>query len=325
MENKLYNLNEVSKFIKDGKLLALAGDEKVLSQLPKGNWIGGTIPYFMGKIGGLFSQELIYVNELTDSPLNYSVASYNASEVNNIVKDTYNNGASIVIIPPFTDIHKEYAIQIPNNENLFNNPIIGWVAGIDLNSKDIPKTYNGKTGEVYTDKAVSIHIELPENKVARLEITNIFTQSDKDIEIEFFEDSFNCKNCLINGKEVNLVHYINKNNIDIKLPIISDYSGALINVSFQSIENDTVNFYAPIFKGRKYKFAKSMADYVSGFNSQVKKADNQPVFSCNCILNYIYGELEGKRIDNVSGPITFGEIGYQLLNQTLTFMYIEDK
>jgi len=48
-------------------------------------------------------------------------------------------------------------------------------------------------------------------------------------------------------------------------------------------------------------------------------------FSSNCILNYLYGELEGKKIKNVTGPITFGEIGYMLLNQTLTFLYIENK
>ncbi|MEO0003956.1 MAG: hypothetical protein RLZZ22_1648, partial [Pseudomonadota bacterium] len=41
------------------------------------------------------------------------------------------------------------------------------------------------------------------------------------------------------------------------------------------------------------------------------------VFSCNCILNFLFGELEGKAIGGVEGPITFGEIGYQLLNQTM--------
>ncbi len=325
MENKLYKINEVIEFIKEGRILALAGDEKVLSQLPQGNWIGGTIPYFMGKEKGVFSQELIYVNELNNTHKNYLISSYTSSEVDNIVQDTFDNGASIVIIPPFTEIHQNYAIKIPENENLFNNPIIGWIAGIDLNSQDTAKTFNGKTGEVYTDNAVAIHIELPDNKTARLEITNIFTQSDDDIEIEFIEDGFSCKDCLIDGKETNLAQYISNNNIDIKLPVISDYSGALINVSFQKIENDIVNFYAPVFKNRKYKFAKSMSDYVSSFNSQIKKMDIEPEFSCNCILNYLYGELEGKKIDNISGPITFGEIGYQLLNQTLTFLYIEDK
>jgi len=325
MKSKLYNKEAVIKFIEDGKLIALAGDERVLSDLPQGNWIGGTIPYFMGIEGGLFSQELIYVNELHEAPKGFSINYYNASEVNNIVSDTFNNGASIVIIPPFTDVHKQYAIQIPENEDLFNNPIIGWVAGVNLNSKDTPKTYNGKTGEVYTDRAVAIHIELPDNKLARLEITNIFTQSDKDIEIEFFDGGFECTNCLINGEETNLAQFINDNNIDIKLPIVSDYSGALINVSFQGVEGDTVHFYAPVFKNRKYKFAKSISDYVASFNAQVSNMDVHPEFSCNCILNYLYGELEGKKIDDVSGPITFGEIGYQLLNQTLTFLFIEDK
>ena len=95
-------------------------------------------------------------------------------------------------------------------------------------------------------------------------------------------------------------------------------------MSFQSVEEDRVNFYAPIFKDTKYKFAKSIPDYVTSFNSQIKKVDLQPEFSCNCILNYLHGELEGKKIENVSGPITFGEIAYQLLNQTLTLLYIED-
>jgi len=325
MTNKLYNKEEVIEYIKEGKLLALAGDEKILSQLPKGNWVGGTIPYFMGAEGGVFSQELIYVNELTVSPENFSINSYTAPEVNNIISDSYDNGASIVIIPPFTDIHKEYAIQIPNNEGLFNNPIIGWIAGINLDSTDTPKTYNGKTGEVYTDRAVSIHFELPEDKIARLEITNIFTQSEDDTVIEFFNDGFNCTTCLINGQETNLAKYIAENNIDTKLPIISDYSGALINVSFQSIEDETVNFYAPVFKNRKYKFAESISDYVTSFNSKIKKVETKPEFSCNCILNFLYGELEGRIIDDVTGPITFGEIGYQLLNQTLTFLFIEDK
>ncbi len=325
MESKLYTLDKVIEFINKGKLLSLAGDEKVLSKLPKGNWIGGTIPYFMDTEGGKFSQDSVFVNDFTEHVTNFKIKAYNADNINNIVSDTFGNGYTIIIIPPFTDVHKEYAIKIPDNENLFHNPITGWVAGIDLNSQDIPKTFNGLTGEVYTDKAIALHVELPVNKIARLEITNIFRPSDKDIKIEFMEDGFSCKDCLINGKKVNFADYIRQNNIDIKYPIISDYSGALINVSFQSIDGDTVKFYAPVFKGRIYKFAQNLNDYVSSFNNQIKHIDLQPEFSCNCILNYLYGELEGKKITNVTGPITFGEIGFLLLNQTLTFLFVEDK
>ena len=47
-----------------------------------------------------------------------------------------------------------------------------------------------------------------------------------------------------------------------------------------------------------------------------------PVFSCNCILNYLYGELEGKKTPPYTGPVTFGEVAYQLLNQTLVYCEI---
>ena len=40
-------------------------------------------------------------------------------------------------------------------------------------------------------------------------------------------------------------------------------------------------------------------------------------YSCNCILNYLYGDLEGKKTGGFTGPVTFGEIAYILLNQTL--------
>ena len=50
----------------------------------------------------------------------------------------------------------------------------------------------------------------------------------------------------------------------------------------------------------------------------------EPAFCCNCILNYAYGGLEGRRLPAMHGPATFGEIGYQLLNQTLVYLSIVD-
>lgn len=50
----------------------------------------------------------------------------------------------------------------------------------------------------------------------------------------------------------------------------------------------------------------------------------QPAFSCNCILNFLYGGLEGERALPIGGPATFGEIAYVLLNQTLVYMEIDD-
>jgi len=49
------------------------------------------------------------------------------------------------------------------------------------------------------------------------------------------------------------------------------------------------------------------------------------VYTCNCILNFLYGELEGKVIGSFDGPVTFGEIAYQLVNQTLVYVSIVSK
>ena len=47
----LKSIPEVNQMIAEGKALLLAGSEEALSQLSKGNWIGGTIPYFMDEDG----------------------------------------------------------------------------------------------------------------------------------------------------------------------------------------------------------------------------------------------------------------------------------
>ena len=47
-------------------------------------------------------------------------------------------------------------------------------------------------------------------------------------------------------------------------------------------------------------------------------------FTCNCILNYVHSSLEGRRTGDVVGPMTFGEIAYQLLNQTLVYVTVSD-
>lgn len=48
----LVDFATVASQIGSGKSLFLAGDENLLKRLPKGNWIGGTIPYFMDRRGG---------------------------------------------------------------------------------------------------------------------------------------------------------------------------------------------------------------------------------------------------------------------------------
>ena len=324
MENKLYTIDEVKEFIKKNELLSLAGDEKLLSQLPKGNWIAGTTPYFMDIEKGLFSKNKIFVTKLTNIENEFKILTYNENNIKNIVTDSYENGYTIIIIPPFQKIHEQYALHAIEIEGIFNNPISGWVAGKDLNSDDTPKTFNGNTLMSYKDQAVAIHVKLPEEKFALLQVNNIFERDEKSDRIQFFNNGFECDVCLINGKTRNLSEYIKENNIDIRMPLVTNYHGIKSNISFKDIKNGKVSFYAPFFKNRTYKFPKKFTNYITKFEQNMPETDTHVEFSCNCILNYIYCELENKKIKNTTGPITFGEIGYILHNQTMVNLIISD-
>ena len=67
---KLVSIGVASELINGGGYLVIAGDEGALRQLPKGNWIGGTIPYFMAEQGGTVTRDQVFVNavEVFDAP-----------------------------------------------------------------------------------------------------------------------------------------------------------------------------------------------------------------------------------------------------------------
>ena len=324
---KLFNLNEVIKKISAGERLILAADENLLDKLPKGSWIGGTIPYFMGENGGEHSKDKLFVDEVPSDSTNISIKVYNDTTLPGIASDEFDNGYSMIIIPASSKIHISFAENSNNYENIFNSPLVGWISGVDLADlgKVKPKVYNGLTGEKFEDCAVVMHIELPPNKVPTLDIINLFDQSSDDV-ITFDSTGFSVSHCFINGEKQSLASYLKNKNVDTKLPLVANYCGAMINTSFQLVdqENDKVHFYAPVFEGLEYKIAKPVSDYVKEFTSLASALDKKPVFTCNCILNYLYSELEGKKTGSLTGPMTFGEIAYQLLNQTLVYLTVND-
>ena len=321
---KLQSVEEVTQLIEEGRILSLAGDERILSKLPKGQWVAGTTPYFMDEQQGKFEQDAIYVDDLSTFAEEHKIKVYTPDTIASITQDRFDNGFTFLVIPAFSKIHSDYALHAADYDNIYDVPLLGWVTGIDLNSKDTPKIYNGITGESSSDQAVALHIRIPDKKMAQLEILNIHSQDPNSPVIEFEENSFSATDCLINGEKHNFAQYISDNDIDTKPPITCDYSGAVINVCVKEVNVDKgqVDFYAPVFKGRQYK-ATPMANYAEEFAKSLPKSSQNMAFSCNCILNFLYGELEGKNA-GFPGPITFGEIGYRLLNQTMTYLEIVD-
>jgi hypothetical protein len=322
----LLKTDEVKVLIGKGKTLFLAGDEALLGQVPKGRWIGGTIPYFMSESGGIETEDKIFVTEAPDCAEDITINFYDEKQLENIPADAPENGFSFIIIPAGSNVHVSYAQNAPNYKNIFMKQIIGWISGVNLANlgKATAKVFNGLTGEKSDAKACVMHLRLPPDRIAEINIINLFKQGDGDL-IQFDTEGFSIRDGIINGKQQNFADYILSHNIDTRLPLVANYCGAMVNVSIQEVnkEKKVVNLYAPVFKNVDYKIAFPVKNYESEFLKLLPKEGVSPSFSCNCILNYLYSELKGKKTGNLIGPITFGEIAYQLLNQTLVYLEVK--
>ena len=332
MQQTISTVADIKQKIEAGRKLLLAGDEEALRALPKGDWIAGTIPYFIAADkGGMVSREMICATDITDYTAGIEIAVYDANGLARIYTEGPKHGFSFIILPAASKTHLSFALNAPNYKDFGVRPLIGWVAGVHLSDlgKKTPKVVNGQTGEVLEDAALVLQAQLPPGKVAEIGIINLFEQGDGDI-LSFGSDGFSAKDVLVNGEKRNFAAYIMKNKLDTKLPLVADYYGAMVNISFQDVDEveGQVKFYAPVFTGIRYKHARPVADYVKVFNDRLSKEcaieSSRVAFSCNCILNYLYSELEGKKTDPFTGPVTFGEIAYQLLNQTLVYLEIMD-
>lgn len=326
--SQLLDLNSTIERIEAGEFLIIAADESLLAQLPSGNWIGGTIPYFMGDKGGLVSKEHIFVNAIEglNGDSQPRITPYDVNSISRIAQDAPDNGFTVAIIPAGTEVHSEYAKNAPSYQNMFFSPLIGWIAGVHLDEVETQKAKSifGPGSMPMEDKAVAMHVPLPTNQVASVHIVNLFEQGTGPT-IKFNETGFNVKNCLVDGQETSLADYISSNNIDTRLPLVADYNGINVNVSIQNINGDNIDLYAPVFEDIEYQFATPVPDYISSFNqAMTTEPTDKSEFGVNCILNFLYSELEGKQTGKLTGPITFGEIAYQLLNQTLVYMTIDN-
>jgi hypothetical protein len=326
----LHSRDVTAELIKSGKWLLLAGDEALLAALPVGNWIGGTIPYFMAAEGGLRTADRVFVTEFPGAE-SATIRSYDRSTLPRLAADHPGHGFTVLLIPAFTAVHAEFAENVSNYPGVFDRPLVGWISGVAL--EDIgqvkPRVFDGTTGTSSGDRAVALHVALAPHNIASVEIINLFAPGSGDT-ITFTDSStssgagFSVSEAQINGKPANLARYLTERAIDTRLPLVADYNGAMINVSIQKVDAaaGTVDFYAPVFSGTDYHIAGPVDDYVAGFAAQVHSDSPAPAFACNCILNYVYAELENRTTAPLTGPMTFGEIAYMLLNQTAVYLTI---
>jgi hypothetical protein len=323
----LNSIAEVTNKINSGKALLLAGSEAALSQLPKGNWIGGTTSYFIEADGGTFSDSSIFVNELPDYVTGVKIAEYTTQTLPSVLSDAPDKGFTVLILPAGSGVHTAYAEGAPRYEGFVVKPVVGWVSGVPLPEvgRTEPKVFNGSTGEKSPSHGVAMHVSLPDSKIADIDIINVFKPGAGD-KISFPVSGFVQEQCLVNGKPTNFAKYLNSIHADLRLPLTANYNGSYINVSIQGTEESSglVRLYAPAFAGVEYSFAEPVPDYEKAFQAALPQNATNSVFACNCILNYMYANLAEKAAGSVPSMVTFGEIAHQLLNQTLVRLTIHN-
>lgn len=318
----LEKLEQVQSRVASGQVLLLAGDEALLAQVPRGKWIGGTIPYFMDGGEGLCSRDQIFVTEIPQSVKSVEVRRYDETNINQICLDAPSSGFTALLLPCGSPVHGEYARNAANFEEMFLKPVVGWVTGMHLDDlgRQTAKTACGGGPGLSATFAVAMHVELDPRYHVELDILNPFVPGDGDV-IEFPEDGFHARQCVVNGVQTNCARYFTEINKDPKLPLAANYNGTIVNVSVQAVNvaEGTVDFYAPVFRGVEYRIAAAQTPSTVANGDVV---ETQPLFACNCVLNYLNGFMVGQDGCALRGPVTFGEIANLLLNQTLVRLFV---
>ena len=179
----MQTIPEVKAAIAAGESLFLAGSREALSQLPKGNWVGGTIVYFMTEAGGLSSHDRIFVTRVPSFVLAAEAADYGPDNLAQLYQDAPQNGFTFVVMPAGTDVLKTFAEGAPGYDGFLMRPVVGWVSGVPVDriGKDAPAVFNGKTGAVLEQRCAALHVTLPGTRMADLEIVNIFEGGEGDV------------------------------------------------------------------------------------------------------------------------------------------------
>ena len=338
MTQGLYNVAEVAAMIEKGDTLLLAGDAALLSQLPKGKWIAGATSRFVEKGGALVTtREKIFVHNVTDVAANVKLKTYDAATLPNIFDDAFDNGFSVLIVPVFSDVWKEYGANCSNYSNFAYRAVCGWVAVAPIYSEyeqnDASLVFSGETGMSYLNEGVVMHIAVPEGKYAEVHVISPFKPDDNDV-IIFEENTQHIEYALINGVRQNFRQYLidrrigrsQESGVSSRKCLAGDFAGFIMNVSIApETEIDAekyVTLGTPVYKGITYRLANR--DNMS-YENEAMYTDNKIVCSFACITNFSYPEVFQKYLTQMNGPFTYGEIAYFLLNYATAYVTVGDK
>ena len=320
MTQGLFTPEEVSDMILAGDNLLLAGDAKLLSQLPAGNWIGGSTTFFiLYPENKTTSNEKIFVNQLPRFVTDVDIKEYDETSVKTIFNNGRQNSFTVLIMPWFTPIAVEYSLNSPYYEKFALHPVCGWLAGLSLeNQTDKSYVLSGWAPGVLSEKGIAMQVMLPKDKYVDINIFNAYKQGNGD-SIVFDYSSLTLTYAIINGKKRNLAQYLREVEHKSLFPLVANYSGAMINITILNVGETEVTVSAPVFQGVDYRLAVANDEI-----AEPELISDKIILSVTCVGNYIQSDICRKYFNKMNGPAVFGEIAYQQLGMSTVYVTVDD-
>jgi len=226
----------------------------------------------------------------------------------------------VLVMPFASPVAVEYSINATNYESFAASPVCGWLTGLPLDIIMTEKSYSASGTGPYlsSEKAIAMHISLPKNKYAEIKIFNPYKQGDGD-SIMFEQSTLVVKDALINGEKRNFAEYLRGIGYDMLMPLVANYSGAMINDVVIATDGDVVPMSAPVFSHVDYRIA-----VVDDAITEPMLMSDKIVFSITCIGNFLQPDICAQYLRKMNGPVVFGEIAYQQIGQTTVYVTVDD-
>ncbi len=317
---------EAAALIRAGRVLVLAGTAADLATLPHGQWIGGTAASFLTQAGGREANGRLFYSDLSAVARLVRLRHLSLPELRQIGRLHPANGFTLLIVPGFSQLLAGLCAGIMDYEGIYNAPLFGWVSAVapyNL-SKYRPQSFAGGPAGA-SELAAVMSVTLPDELFAEIHIANLFNPGVGP-EIRFPKPGFVAEGaCQIGGETGNLAQYMEAKGIDQRLPLVADHDGALINLSILASDphGGTTTFLAPVDPGLTYRFAEPVLDYPEELDrALVQLPRDASGLSSVCLQNYLHGRLRQAIGLPCQGPVSFGQIAYNVLNQTLACLRI---
>ena len=196
----IISLENLKTHLNNPTPLMIAGKEETLKKIPRGNWIGGTIPYLIPGKGHEIEGDFVDMTLLPKEIKRVKIKRYTLANIHEINLDAYERGFTYFIIPAESKIHHSFAMNSRDFHLAEKRPIMGWVSGYSLENETESKVIYGPTGQSYSDRAVALHCMLPDNKKVKFNVINLFEPGHDDI-LEFPNSGFSIDEVIVNGEK----------------------------------------------------------------------------------------------------------------------------